>query len=244
MKCVFTCSIFVDSSTKIFLSVLSVFGKYFVLQNWKFSKISFALFWQLSRGLVKSRASIASSQVNFGDLFVGGRSSCEGYSEIFASQLATPLRVDLPVVKNACLAKIGAIFKSFSVFPWTFVTIHLLSQLSPSQTLCVPIFKIHCCFISSQNHQEKVWVLVSSSHIPCLMNVFLAIWVDNVFETFFSLFDGYGWLCLLLLSSVFILLVTLCFSLFYYLPVADFQTLLINGFGSFRDLLHSFVCVL
>ena len=31
IKCVFTCSIFVDSNTKRFLSVLVVFGKYFVL---------------------------------------------------------------------------------------------------------------------------------------------------------------------------------------------------------------------
>ena len=38
MKCDFTCSIFVDSSTKRFLSVLGVFGKYFVLKNWKFQK--------------------------------------------------------------------------------------------------------------------------------------------------------------------------------------------------------------
>ena len=35
IKCVFTCSIFVDSRTKIFLSVLGVFGKYFVLQKKK-----------------------------------------------------------------------------------------------------------------------------------------------------------------------------------------------------------------
>ena len=30
LKCVFTCSIFIDSNTKRFFSVLSVFGKYFV----------------------------------------------------------------------------------------------------------------------------------------------------------------------------------------------------------------------
>ena len=30
IRCVFTCSIFIDSNTKIFLSVLGVFGKYFV----------------------------------------------------------------------------------------------------------------------------------------------------------------------------------------------------------------------
>ena len=35
-----------------------------------------------------------------GDLFVGGRSSHEGYTEIFAAQFATFSRVELPVAKN------------------------------------------------------------------------------------------------------------------------------------------------
>ena len=96
MKCVFTCSIFVKSSTKRFLSILGVFGKYFVWKIWKFQKSSFALFWRLSRGYVKSRASVASSRVFFGDSFTSGRSSCEVHSEIFAAQLATHSRVDLP----------------------------------------------------------------------------------------------------------------------------------------------------
>ena len=34
------------------------------------------------------------------DLFVGGRSSHEGYTEIFAAYLATSLWVELPIVKN------------------------------------------------------------------------------------------------------------------------------------------------
>ena len=34
------------------------------------------------------------------DFFVGGRSSCEGYIEIFASYLATSSRVELLVTKN------------------------------------------------------------------------------------------------------------------------------------------------
>ena len=37
----FTFSIFVNSSTKRFLSVLGVFGKYFVLKIWKISEIQF-----------------------------------------------------------------------------------------------------------------------------------------------------------------------------------------------------------
>ena len=35
-----------------------------------------------------------------GDLFAGGRSSREGYTEIFAAQFATLSRVELPVAKN------------------------------------------------------------------------------------------------------------------------------------------------
>ena len=119
-------------------------------------------------------------------------------------ELATCWRLS-SVAKIACLAKIGAVFKSFSVFPRTFVTIHLLSQLSPSQTLRVPIFKPHWCFISYPNHQEKVWVLFSSSHFPYFMDVFITIWIDIVFVTFLSLCVGYGLLCLLLISSVFML---------------------------------------
>ena len=70
------------------------------LQKLKNFKNSIALFWRLSRGSSKSRASAASSLVNFGDLFASEGSNREGYIEIFAAQLVTPSCVDLPVVKN------------------------------------------------------------------------------------------------------------------------------------------------
>ena len=70
------------------------------LQKLKNFKNSVALFWRLSRRSSKSRNSAASSRVNFGDLFAGERFSREGYTEIFAAQLTTPSRVDLPVAKN------------------------------------------------------------------------------------------------------------------------------------------------
>ena len=35
-----------------------------------------------------------------GDLFASGRSSCEGYTEIFEDQITTLSRVELPVAKN------------------------------------------------------------------------------------------------------------------------------------------------
>ena len=101
LKCVFTCSIFVDSNTKRFLSVLGVFGKYFIFtKTEKFQKNSVALFWRPNHESPKSHASAASSRVNFGDLFTSKGSSHKGYTEIFAAQLATPLWVDLPVSKN------------------------------------------------------------------------------------------------------------------------------------------------
>ena len=70
------------------------------LQKLKNFKNNVALFWRLSRRSSKSHATTASSRVNFGNLFVSERSSCEGYTEIFAAQLAIPSRVDLPVAKN------------------------------------------------------------------------------------------------------------------------------------------------
>ena len=95
-----TCLFFVDSNTKRFLSVLGVFGRYFVFTKTENFKNSVALFWRLSHGSFKSHATVASSRVNFGDLFVSGRSSREGYTKIFAAYLVTSLRVDLPVTKN------------------------------------------------------------------------------------------------------------------------------------------------
>ena len=70
------------------------------LQKLKNFKNSVTLFWRLSRESSKLHASAASSHINFSDLFANEGSSREGYTEIFAAQLATPLRVDLPVVKN------------------------------------------------------------------------------------------------------------------------------------------------
>ena len=80
----------------------SFFFFFFFLQKLKNFKNSVALFWRLSRGSSTSHAIAGSSRVDFGDLFASERSNREGYTEIFVAQLATPSRVDLPVVKNAC----------------------------------------------------------------------------------------------------------------------------------------------
>ena len=95
IKYVFICSIFVDSNTKRFLSILVVFEKYFVFTKTENFKNCIALFWRLSHESDKSHATVVSSRVGFGDLFASGRSSHEGYTEIFTAQLATPSRVSL-----------------------------------------------------------------------------------------------------------------------------------------------------
>ena len=64
-------------------------------------------------------------------------------------ELATVWRL-IQVMKNACLAETGAVFKSFSIFPRIFVTVHLLSKLSPSQTLRAPTSNLHCCVFFAQ----------------------------------------------------------------------------------------------
>ena len=100
LKCVFTCSIFVDLNKKNIFECFRCFWKVFCFyKNSKNFKNSVALFWWLSRGSSKSHATAASSHVDFGDLFTSEGSSHEGYIEIFAAQLTTHSQVDLPVAK-------------------------------------------------------------------------------------------------------------------------------------------------
>ena len=79
IRCVFTCSIFVDSNTKIFLSVLGVFGKYFVFtKSEKFQKTMLPC---------------------FGDS-IAGHLSHMPQSRACGSVLATYSRVKGPVVRG------------------------------------------------------------------------------------------------------------------------------------------------
>ena len=59
------------------------------------------------------------------------------------------------IAKSTYLAKVGLFLKGvqFSLEP--FMTIHFLSQLKLTQTLRITLYKLHFCFISSQNSQEK-----------------------------------------------------------------------------------------
>ena len=119
-------------------------------------------------------------------------------------ELATVWRLN-QVTKNACLVETEAVFKSFSVFPRTFVTVHFLSKLSPFQTLRESIFKPHWCFISYPNHQEKVWVFAFSISFSLFLDIFVTVWIDIVFKILLSLCNGFDVFCLLLFSSIFML---------------------------------------
>ena len=129
IKCVSTCSIFVDSNTKIFLSVLVVFGKYFVFTKIENFKNCVALFWRLSRKSDKSLAKVASSQVDFGDLFTSGHKD-------FSAQLATPSWVSLSSREKHLKFFSRILFsKCFAAYPGD------LTQLQKSR-----VFHIEGCF--------------------------------------------------------------------------------------------------
>ena len=88
IKCVFTCSIFADQTQKDFLSVLVVFGKYFVFSKIvKIFKNSVALFWRLSRRLVQSHALVASPHRDFSRLIDGSMSQSWKILRIFFQNL-------------------------------------------------------------------------------------------------------------------------------------------------------------
>ena len=130
-----------------------------------------------------------------GNLFAGGRSSCEGYIEIFIVQRATSSRVDLPVAKNtqkifqescfqsvswlslatvwrlelvakiACVAQIGQFLNVFS-FPLNILTIHCLPHLNSLSNS--PYYSRKTSIFASfhpQIFKEKVWAFSLSLHI-------------------------------------------------------------------------------
>ena len=166
IKCVFTCSICVNSSTKRFLSVLGIFGKFFVWKIWKFQKSSFALFWRLSRGYVKSRASVASSRVIFGDLFASGRSSRVVYSEIFVAQLATHSFQS----RKSYVLDIQGQFLNFLFFPRSFCDCSLSFSSVLTHSHRVSIFDLHCLpLFRSKSSTNRYGFSVLNFTLPVVM---------------------------------------------------------------------------
>ena len=134
LKCVFTCSIFVDSNTNFFLSVLGIFGKYFVFTKIeKFQKLCCPVlatqsrviqvacyscelaccFWRLVRELrVQSQRVHRDFHDSARDSLAGRPSNREKYLEKFFKLLTSFCFVAYlatnwrldPVTKNACFA--------------------------------------------------------------------------------------------------------------------------------------------
>ena len=129
--------------------------------------------------------------------------------------LATDWRL-VSVAKNTCLAFQRQFLKPFQLSLEIFMSIHFLSQLKLTQTLCVTLYKLHCCFISSQIFKKKVWVFSSSLHISCFEYYFLdfcvvtAIWDILCLNMFLLRLLGMGWLFLLLISFYYHNLFSLC----------------------------------
>ena len=198
LKCVFTCPIFVDSNTKIFLSVLGFFGKYFIFtKTEKFQKqccpilatqsrviqvacYSCKLACWFSRLVRERKAQLRGVHRDFrgsAHNFLASRpSSRKKHLEnfhIFGLWVFWRLALATcwrftPVVKNACLAK------TWSVFSLNFCDYSLsspfLSQLKLTQTL----LELHFCIISSQIFKKRYEFSLShfTFHILSLLFLF------------------------------------------------------------------------
>ena len=136
------------------------------------------------------------------------------------------------VTKNACLTKIGAVFKSFSVFPSNFCDYSSsLSTVSFPNTPCThfqtPLL-LHFFSKSSRKGMGLVFphfifpiswmfclpfglILCSNHSFLCVMGMECLVWYCS------HLFSCWA--------------VTMCFSLFWYLPVVESENLFLNGFG-------------
>ena len=68
----------------------------------------------------------------------------------------------------------GSFLNLFQFSLKLFVTIHLLSQLSLTQTLCVSIYKLHCCTCSPSNLQKTRYGLLFS-HLISLILIFIFV---------------------------------------------------------------------
>ena len=236
-----TCLIFVDSNTKRFLSVLGVFGKYFVFTKTENFKNSVALFWRLSLGhsshipQLRARGSVLTTCWWVEGPVTRGTKRFSRLSSRLPREWDFQLRKTLSkffqnfwlevfwrdwwfvsVVKIACLAFQRQFLKPFQLSLELFMSIHFLSQLKLTQTLRVTLYKLYCCFISSQIFKKKVWVFSSSLHISCFEYYFLdfcvvtVIWNILCLNMFLLKLLGMGWLFLLLISFCYHNLFSLC----------------------------------
>ena len=191
LKCVFTCSIFLDSNKKRFLSVLGIFGKYFVFQkSEKFQKqccpvlatqsrviqvachsreLACWFWWLVHEWKVQSRGVHRDFRGSARNSLVGRPSNCEKHLEIFSQFcLWVFWRLTLAtcwrltlVAKNTCLAKTESVFK-----PFRFSLELSLSTEShpnnPCHSLQTPLLHL----FTSKSSRKKVWALILSPHIP------------------------------------------------------------------------------
>ena len=173
IKCVFTCSIFFDSNIKRFLSVLGVFGKYFiftktekfqkqccpvlatqsrVIQVACYSRKLAGWFWRLvCEWKVHSRGVHSDFRGSARDSLADHEKHLEIFFTIVTLSVLTAWPSDLLATcfshekRVFCISK--TVFKTFSIFPSTFCDCLLsspfLSQLILTQTLRVTLYKLH-----------------------------------------------------------------------------------------------------
>ena len=206
LKYVFTCSIFVDSNTKFFLSILGVFGKYFVFTKTEkfqkqccpvlatqsrvtqvacFSRALACYFWRLvHEWRVQSRGVHRDFHGSARDSLADRPSSHEKHLEIFFTILSLSVLVarpgDLLVThfnrKKRVFCISKTVFKTFSVFRSNFCDYSLSSPFL-SQKLTQTLLKLHFYIISSQIFKKMYGFSLFHFIVHVLSLLFLFLWV-------------------------------------------------------------------
>ena len=182
IKCVFTCSIFVDSNTKIFLSVLGIFGKYFVftktekfqkqcclvlvtqlrvIQVTCYSRELKGWFWRLVyEWKVQSWGVHSDFHGSTRNSLAGRPSIRKKHLEIFFIILTLSVLVACPgdlfqSRKTRVLCFKDSFLKLFQFFPWTFYDYSLFLSIETHPNTSCHSLQIHFCTFSPPNLQEK-----------------------------------------------------------------------------------------
>ena len=206
IKCVFTCSIFVYSNTKIFECFRCFWKVFCFYKNWKISKTMLPCFSDSvaghpscmlqprARGLVLATYSLVKGPVARGtqrfsqlksrlprEWDFQSRKTLSKFFQI--SRLQVFWRVTLATCVSRekrvfCISK--TVFKKFSIFPSNFCD-YLLSSPFLSQLKLTPtLLKLHFCIISSLIFKKKVWVFSVSLDFFMFWELFSFFWVVTV----------------------------------------------------------------
>ena len=246
IKYVFTCSIFVDSNTKRFLSVLVVFGKHFVFTKTENFKNSVALF-RLSQVTCHSRVLVG----RFWRLVRKWKVQSQGVHRDFRGSA----RDSLASETSSCEKNLANFFQNFwlEVFgDWKLAIVWRLSSVAK-----IAWFAKRSFFFFFNTNLKKslnfffsciLWLFIFWSHFQYFNTTVVNSKIFHYFVTIFSIFkERYGFCpllfifhsyCLFLMDFVLFMIFVYLLTVFGYLIVWCLHCVFFGGY----ILIYSILC--